>query len=221
MPVFPEEPEIHESIPGPGVPFPRESDAVAPRTPSAATAAEASPVSPVPAPPVPRPAPPRPASPRGDRPGPRTARIPKPGPAPRRTTAPSAPEIQLVPATVETALERADETVDLLLESGRAPGDVLVLTTGEPHPWQQHESSFGEESYWAQLEEGGDVFYADALTARPVSRDIVVLAVNGAADQAEKALAGAVGRARTLLVVCGDADRLRALMDGVPQPVHA
>jgi hypothetical protein len=126
-----------------------------------------------------------------------------------------------VPATADTALERADETVDLLLESGRAPGDVLVLTTGEPHPWQQHESSFGEERYWAQLEEGGDVFYADALTARPAGRDIVVLAVNGSPDQAAKALAGALGRARTLLVVCGDTDRLRALIDGAPQPAHA
>ncbi|WP_377269068.1 hypothetical protein [Peterkaempfera sp. SMS 1(5)a] len=139
----------------------------------------------------------------------------------RRTAAPSAPQIQLVQATAETALERADEAVDLLLESGRAPGDVLVLTTGEAHPWQQHEVSFGEERYWAQLEEGGDVFYADALTARPAGRDVVVLAVNGTTDRAAAALDSALGRARTLLVVCGDTTGLRALVDGVPQPVHA
>ncbi|WP_063796122.1 hypothetical protein, partial [Peterkaempfera griseoplana] len=110
---------------------------------------------------------------------------------------------------------------DLLLESGRAPSDVLVLTTGEAHPWQQHEASFGEERYWAQLEEGGDVFYADALTARPVGREVVVLAVNGAADQVAAALESALGRARTLLVVCGDTAGVRALVDGAPQPVHA
>ncbi|WP_322975185.1 hypothetical protein [Peterkaempfera bronchialis] len=124
-------------------------------------------------------------------------------------------------ATAQTALERADETVDLLLESGRAPGDVLVLTTGDAHPWQQHETSFGEEHYWAQLEEGGDVFYADALTARPTGREIVVLAVNGATESAAKALAGALDRARSLLVVCGDTEQLSALLDGVRQPAPA
>jgi hypothetical protein len=118
-------------------------------------------------------------------------------------------------------LERADEAVDLLLESGRAPGEVLVLTTGAPHPWQQHEASFGEERYWAQLEEGSDVFYADALMPRPARRDVVVLAVNGAEDRAAQALAAALGRAQSMLVVCGDTARLRALLDGTPQPAHA
>jgi hypothetical protein len=223
MPVFPEEPEIHESIPGPGVPFPRESDAVAPRTPVAATAAQASsPTVQAPAPvPSPRPGPPRPAPPRGDRPSPRPARIPKPGPAARRAPAVAAPEIQLVSATAQTALERADEAVDLLLETGRGPSEVLVLTTGEAHPWQQHEASFGEDRYWAQLEEGGDVFYADALTPRPAHREIVVLAVNGADDRLPAALPAALGRAQRLLVVCGDAVRLRNLLDGVPTPAHA
>jgi len=50
--------------------------------------------------------------------------------------------------------------VDLLLDSGRSPGDVLVLTTGEQHPWAAHEVSFGEASYWAQHDAGDDVFYA-------------------------------------------------------------
>ncbi|WP_200886693.1 hypothetical protein [Phaeacidiphilus oryzae] len=112
------------------------------------------------------------------------------------------------------ALDRADEAVDLLLEAGREPGEVLVLTTGDPHPWQVHESGFGEDRYWAQLDEAADVFYADALISRPAKRAAVVLAVNGGDDaRIGQALAGALGRARTLLVVCGEEPRLRKLLD--------
>ncbi|MFJ6774179.1 hypothetical protein ACIQOV_25045 [Kitasatospora sp. NPDC091257] len=200
MPVFPEEPEIHESIPGPGVPFPRESDAQAPATAPTTTVAAPAPV------PGPRPAPPRPAPPRAARPGPPRL-IRKPGPAPRRP-APAAPqvEVQRIAATPARAVEHADEAVDLLLESGRDPGDILVLTVGEAHPWQQHELSFGEERYWAQLAEGGDVFYADAALTRPVTREVVVLVVNGGPSaRAAEAYTKALGHAAALLVVCGDA----------------
>ncbi|MFC9329316.1 hypothetical protein [Kitasatospora sp. NPDC057015] len=114
------------------------------------------------------------------------------------------------------ALERADDTVDRLLESGRRPGDVLVLTVGEPHPWQQHELSFGEGRYWAQLTEGDDVFYADAALTRPARRDVVVLVVNGTpAHRAEPAFQQALGRAGALLVVCGEADLVGA--PGTPE----
>jgi len=201
---LPEEPEIHKSLPGSGASSIDETDAAAQPSPSST-------VTPTPAS-VPRPAPPRPAPPRSDRPGPRSARIPKPGPGLRRPAAPAA-EIQLVPATPAEALDRADEAVDLLLEAGRAPGDVLVLTTGDPHPWQVHETSFGEERYWAQLDEGSDVFYADALLTRPVRRAAVVLVVNGGGDErVAEALAAAQGRAVSLLVVCGEPGRLAGLL---------
>ncbi|MFC8449994.1 hypothetical protein [Kitasatospora sp. NPDC057223] len=114
--------------------------------------------------------------------------------------------MQYVAASPGDALERADEAVDQLLESGRGPGDVLVLTVGEPHPWQQHELSFGEGRYWAQLADGGDVFYADAALSRPARREVVVLVVNdGSADRAEQAFRKALGHAGALLVVCGGA----------------
>ncbi|WP_063772494.1 hypothetical protein [Streptomyces sp. NRRL S-495] len=94
-------------------------------------------------------------------------------------------------------MDRADETVDLLLDAGREPGAVLVLTVGGAHPWQQHELSFGEERYWAQLTEGGDVFYADAELTRPVRRPVVVLVVNGgSAERAAAAYAKALRAAR-------------------------
>ncbi|NED10464.1 hypothetical protein, partial [Streptomyces sp. SID9124] len=136
MPLIPEEPQIHESAQGPRA------------TPATGRAAS-----------TPRPVP-----------GPRTAAMPRPGrpgPAPRpappaqrqhptsgrpqaaRPENRSAPQLQIIPASADGALDAADEAVDLLLDSGRAPGDILVLTTGEQHPWANHELSFGEAAYWA------------------------------------------------------------------------
>ncbi|MFJ9696429.1 hypothetical protein [Kitasatospora sp. NPDC101183] len=205
MPVFPEEPEIHESLPGPGVPFPRESDAQALNAPAPGGAPAATPSTVAAAAPVPGPRQaPRPAPSASGKPGPPRP-IPKPGP---RRPAPSAPQVEVrrIAAGPAQALERADETVDQLLDAGRDPGQILVLTVGEAHPWQQHEVSFGEERYWAQLAEGGDVFYADAKFGRPVRREVVVLVVNGGpAARAAEAYAEALGRATSLLVVCGDA----------------
>jgi hypothetical protein len=123
------------------------------------------------------------------------------------------PQIQLVPASAEGALDAAEEAVDLLLESGRTPGDVLVITTGEPHPWAAHELSFGEASYWAQHDARDDVFYADAAVAgRAASRPVVVVAVNGGPDVVAAALPLALGRAGALLIVCGDPQQINSVL---------
>ncbi|MFC1419865.1 hypothetical protein [Streptacidiphilus cavernicola] len=128
-------------------------------------------------------------------------------------TAPTGAQIQLVPADAATALARADDSVDLLLDSGRAPEQILVLTTGAGHPWQQHEESFGADGYWAQLAAAEDVFYADAARCRPVRREVVVLALNADAPAADavRALAAALDRATRLVVVCGDASAVAGL----------
>ena len=119
----------------------------------------------------------------------------------------------MVPASAANALERADESVDLLLDAGRSPGQVLVLTTGADHPWQQHELTFGAERYWAQLGEATDVFYANAAQCRKARREVVVLAVNGgSAADAGRALAAALDRATALVVVCGE----RSDVPGLP-----
>ncbi|MEH6379230.1 hypothetical protein V7793_33565, partial [Streptomyces sp. KLMMK] len=111
------------------------------------------------------------------------------------------------------ALDAADEAVDLLLDTGRAPGEILVLTTGDPHPWAAHELSFGEASYWAQHDARDDVFYAAADAERAGARPVVVVAVNGGADDAvTRALPAAMGRAGGLLIVCGDPQRVNALI---------
>ncbi|MED7951199.1 hypothetical protein PUR56_20815 [Streptomyces sp. BE303] len=222
MPVFPEEPEISESLPGPGVPSPRESDAHALRTPATGSANTAVPSAATASAPVPgpRPAPPRPAPARANRPGPppRPNQIPKPTPPPPPSRTASI-EIRHVPATGAEALDRADETVDRLLDSGRDPGDILVLTVGAAHPWQQHELTFGEERYWAQLAEGGDVFYADADLTRPARRAVVVLAVAaGSAGRVAAAHAKALQHADSLLVVCGGTAPAPAALAGAGAP---
>ncbi|MER6980689.1 hypothetical protein ABT317_27895 [Streptomyces carpinensis] len=205
MPLIPEEPQIHESAQGPRV------------TPATGRTA------PTPRPvPGPRPAAPsRPGRPGPLRPAPPVQRMPRdvaannPGPSgPAAPAAPATPQIQLIPASAEGALDAAEEAVDLLLESGRAPGDVLVITTGEPHPWAAHELSFGEASYWAQHDARDDVFYTDAAVAsRAASRPVVVVAVNGGADgAAATALPLAHSRAGALLIVCGDPQKINAVL---------
>lgn len=191
----PEEPQIHESAQGPRV------------TPAAGRSAQTP--RPVPGPrPAPRPAPPAPPAPRK----------PQATPVPVAATAPSVsasvPQVQLIPASAEGALDAAEEAVDLLLDTGRAPGDILVLTTGDPHPWAAHELSFGEAAYWALHDARDDVFYADAAQAqRAAGRPVVVFAANGGpVDAAAGALPVALARAGALLIVCGEPQQINSVL---------
>jgi hypothetical protein len=131
----------------------------------------------------------------------------------QRAADPVAAQIQLIPAPADGALDAAEETVDLLLDSGRAPGEILVLTTGDQHPWADHELTFGEASYWAQHDAADDVFYADISSTRSAGRPVVIVALNGGDDDGlPKVLAGALSRAGLLLIVCGDPVRINALL---------
>ncbi|MEU3773434.1 hypothetical protein AB0F11_09510 [Streptomyces sp. NPDC032472] len=205
MPLTHEEPQIHESAQGPRV------------TPAASRTA------PTPRPvPGPRPAAvPRPGRPGPARPAPPAQRAPQatPGSVPATTpTTPSVsaavPQIQLIPASAQGALDAAEEAVDLLLDTGRAPGDILVLTTGDLHPWAAHELSFGEAAYWALHDAGDDVFYADAAQVqRAAGRPVVVFAANGGpAEAAATALPVALARAGALLIVCGDPKQINSVL---------
>ncbi|MFD9812634.1 hypothetical protein [Streptomyces sp. NPDC059080] len=208
MPLIPEEPQIHESVPGPRA------------TPAAGRTAPTP--RPVPGP-APRPAPGRGPHAAGVRPGkpgpPAPPRGPVTAPPAQRTgprpqeAAPTGAQLQLIPAPADGALDAADEAVDLLLDAGRAPSDILLLTTGDPHPWAAHELSFGEASYWAQYDAADDVFYADAGATRPAGRPVVVVAVNGGTDETTaRALPAALARAGALLIVCGDPQRINAVL---------
>ncbi|ORT55056.1 hypothetical protein [Streptomyces sp. CB03238] len=211
MPLIPEEPQIHESAQGPRA------------TPAAGRPAST---------PRPVPGPRSAASPRPGRPGPGPARPTPPvsprqhtsatqPPTPRpenrsvpRSSSPTQPQVQMIPAPTDGALDAAEEAVDLLLETGRTPGDILVLTTGEQHPWATHELSFGDASYWAQHDARDDVFFADAAAVeRASARPVVVVAVNGGGDDAAaRALPAALARASALLIVCGDPQRINSVL---------
>lgn len=201
-PSVPRNPAHASGAPKPGPPRPSAPKPGPPRPPAPAAA-------PVPAPSAPAaaPAPPVPPAPPASEPTTPTV------PAARQGGRPAGPEIRLVSATPDAALDVADETVDRLLDQGVAPDSVLVLTTGEPHPWQQHEESFGADQYWRQYAEGRDVFYASALNDRRLRRETVVLVVNGFADPARStdALVSAIGAGSGTVIVCGDLDQVRAL----------
>ncbi|WP_137992876.1 hypothetical protein [Streptomyces vilmorinianum] len=205
MPLIPEEPQIHESAQGPrgtaaGHPAPTPRPVPGPRSAASPRPGRPGPGPARPAPPVPRP-------------HPGAGQSPSPRPE-NRSEQRSGPQIQLIPAPVDGALDAAEEAVDLLLETGRAPGDILVLTTGEQHPWAAHELTFGDAAYWAQQDARDDVFFADAAAAeRAGVRPVVVVAVNGGADDvAARALPLAMGRASALLIVCGDPQRINAVL---------
>lgn len=202
MPLTPEEPQIYESVPG------SRNSAAAVRTPQASH-----PAAPIPGPRTSS----RPNSARADGKGPTPGR---PGAArssaSQRSAAPAGDtaQIELVAADDATAVDVADETVDKLLDEGTPPGDVLVVTTGEQHPWAQHELSFGEDAYWRQLADAEDVFCVHTATLSRVGRRaVVVLAVNGGTDaEAADALPKALTKAGRSLIVCGDPQRLRQLV---------
>ncbi|MFJ9885491.1 hypothetical protein ACIQRW_06490 [Streptomyces sp. NPDC091287] len=210
MPLISEEPQIPESAQGPRVTPAAGRTAPTPRpVPGPRSAA-------TPRPGRPGPGPARPAPPaQRAHPAPAAPAAPAPTPArPEPTENRSAPQIQLIPAPAAGALDAAEEAVDLLLESGRAPGDILVLTTGEQHPWAAHELSFGEAAYWAQHDAGDDVFFADISAAdRATSRPVVVVAVNDDADPAvARTLPAARDRAAALLIVCGDPQTINSAL---------
>ncbi|WP_435286005.1 hypothetical protein [Streptomyces bacillaris] len=202
---------MHESAQGPRVTPAAGRTAPTPRpVPGPRSAATPRPGRPVPGPA--RPAPPAQRAHPAPVPGPAPV---APGSAPAgRPENRSVPQLQLIPAPAGGALDAAEEAVDLLLDSGRAPGDILVLTTGEQHPWATHELSFGEAAYWAQQDAGDDVFFADASAVdRAKPRPVVVVAVNGDADETvARALPVARDRAAALLIVCGDPQTINSAL---------
>ncbi|MYU24998.1 hypothetical protein [Streptomyces sp. SID8352] len=209
MPLIPEEPQIHEKAQGP-----RATPATGRTAPTPRPVPGPRPA----APPRPgRPGPPRPTAPAQR--APREAAETEPVPSGPAVTAPAVtatatPQLQVIPAAPEGALDAAEEAVDLLLDSGRSPGEVLVITTGRPHPWAAHELSFGDAAYWAQHDAGDDVFYADAAVAgRAASRPVVVVALNGGSeDAAGTALSTARARAGALMIVCGDPQNVESAL---------
>ncbi|MVA74487.1 AAA family ATPase [Auraticoccus sp. F435] len=116
------------------------------------------------------------------------------------------PPVRLVEASVDEAIEVADEVVESLLDEGWEPGHVALLTTQRRHPAQVHDiEAVGHAAYWDNFFSGEDVFYGHVLGFKGLERPVVVLVVNGfkQPERAREMLYTGLSRARSLLVVVG------------------
>lgn len=122
------------------------------------------------------------------------------------------PAVTFVPCAREEAMERGDDEVDKLLESGWRSEDVALLTTGSRHPEQIERQAGGHGSYWDSFWDAQQVFYGHVLGFKGLERRAVVLVVNDEGREFERSrerLYVGLSRARDQLVVCGDPDFLR------------
>lgn len=127
----------------------------------------------------------------------------------------SGPPVRFVACSSDTALGRAQEVIDELLDNdGWASEHVAMLTTGRRHAIQVERQAEGHDEYWRGLWATDDSFYGHVLGFKGLERPAVVLAVNGFGaggdERAREKLCVGLSRARDLLVVCGDPEAIRA-----------
>jgi hypothetical protein len=121
------------------------------------------------------------------------------------------PAVTFVACSREDAMDRGDDEVEKLLESGWRPEDVALLTTGSRHPEQIERQAAGHKTYWDSFWDADQVFYGHVLGFKGLERRAVVLVVNdqGRIERSRERLYVGLSRARDQLVVCGDPDFLR------------
>ena len=78
--------------------------------------------------------------------------------------------VRFVEATHDTAVNRADEVVDELLDEGWRPQDVTLLTVGSRHPEQVARQDEGQDDYWASFWDDEQVFYGHVLGFKGLER---------------------------------------------------
>jgi len=103
-------------------------------------------------------------------------------------------------------VEVADDQVDVLLDEGWQPEDVVLLATGSRHNEQVERQARGQDAYWASFWDAGQVFYGHVLGFKGLERRAVVLALNESEprERSRERLYVGLSRARDQLVVCGD-----------------
>ncbi len=124
------------------------------------------------------------------------------------------PDVTFVPATADTAVEAADDQVDLLVDEGWALHDVALLTSGKRHPVQrERQEVLGQEGYWDSFWEDDDIFYGHVLGCKGLERRAVVLCVNEdhCSERSRERLYVGLSRATDRLVVVGDPQVVREM----------
>ena len=124
------------------------------------------------------------------------------------------PKVRFVPCPQDEAVHTADDAVDALLADGWEPQQIALLTTHHRHEMQiEQVERLGTDGYWASFWDDEQAFYGTVLGFKGLERPVVALAVDGFRDEAlaREILYVGMSRARHLLVVCGDLDRIRAV----------
>jgi len=120
--------------------------------------------------------------------------------------------VRFIPCAADDAINTADDVVDELLGDGWKHEHIALLTTGHRHPVQVEQQARGPDAYWQSYWAGDDVFFGHVLGFKGLERPVVVLAVNGFGrgdERAREKLYVGLSRARDLLVVCGDLEKIR------------
>jgi hypothetical protein len=119
--------------------------------------------------------------------------------------------VRIVDRPTDEALGVAGDCVDALIGEGWANNQIALLTTKEGHPIHLDFFERGAtEEYWREFHAGEAEFYGHVLGFKGLERSVVVLCVKGFKDmdRAAEQLYVGLSRARSLLVVVGDAGLL-------------
>jgi superfamily I DNA/RNA helicase len=128
--------------------------------------------------------------------------------------------VRFVESSADEAVEAGDDAVEALLEEGRRPGDIALLTTGPRHLEQRaRQEMLGQDAYWETFWDADQVFYGHVLGCKGLERRAVVLCVNAkTTDRAREMLYVGMSRATDQLVVVGDPHFIREI--GGDQVAH-
>ncbi|AQP48378.1 nuclease [Tessaracoccus aquimaris] len=121
------------------------------------------------------------------------------------------PEVHYVPASVDDAMDVADDQVEALLDEGWSPGSIALLTTGRRHPEQaSRQEHGGQDGYWETFDDPDLVFYGHVLGFKGLERRAIVLCVNedGTKDRFRERIYVGLSRATDRLIVVGDPDAI-------------
>jgi superfamily I DNA/RNA helicase len=119
--------------------------------------------------------------------------------------------VRRVQCATEDALDVAGDCIDALIDEGWANNQIAMLTTKDRHPI--HQGYFDRDAtdeYWREFHANDGEFYGHVLGFKGLERSVVVLCVNGFKDlgRAAEQLYVGLSRAKSLLVIVGDADQL-------------